>query len=304
MRTTRCKVLLLISILNFAFAACNTTSVVEAPIDEPTELVETTEPVPCPTPPEERETNTGTISFKGVLLKSKIPSAQTIEAVLVPPTCIGAEDEIPGGVVPQHVSLRLKDDEPTKKTFYDPEINLFPTEGFHEALTNSKSATGYFDESLQTLREIITKKPANPTNLPNPGIFDNGSATVTTHVQYASFNNISGIFYLAHFDFEPDMISNDRLTYVFQGLTNNGKYYVCATYPVKVGWLPKSYDEPFEGYSARDDYYDLKKPTSARESEFKHYLTKIEHRLQRTDKNEFILHLGNIEKTFRTLKID
>src|SRR5947208_2272061 len=183
MPSARHKVLLLISILNSAFAACNTPSTVESPVDEPTELVETTEPVPCPTPPEERETHTGTISFKGVFFKSEIPLAQTIEVVLMPPTCIDAEDEIPGGVVPQHVSIRLKGDEPTKKTFYDPEINVFPIEGFREALTNSKSATRYFDKSLQDLREIITKKPSNPTNLPNPGIFDNGSATVTTHVQ-------------------------------------------------------------------------------------------------------------------------
>ena len=210
-------------------------------VEGPTPIGEVTPtPIPCPKPTEERQNGTGSITFKGVTLRTYIPEAQTIDAVLVPSVCLEYETDKPDGIAPQHVSLRLNALEAfhQNKTFYDPEIVIFPIEGFRIILANTSDGFEYVQETMKKVRRILKEQPPTPKGLPEPQIYDDGSRTIYTHVKYASFNGIKGVFYLTHFDIEPSLIGNDRLIYVFQGLTNDGKYYVSATLPVTLNWVP------------------------------------------------------------------
>ena len=64
-----------------------------------------------------------------------------------------------------------------------------------------------------------------------------------SHVKYVNFRNGKGVFFLTQWNTETSQIANDGLEYAFQGITDDGKYYVYAEFSVAAPTLPKG-DEP------------------------------------------------------------
>jgi hypothetical protein len=278
-----------------------------AEVENPTLIGEAAPtPIPCPTPPEERQKGTGTIAFKGVTLRSYVPEAQTIEAVLVPPVCLDHEYDKPDGIAPQHVSLKLKELEPPdeRRTFYDSEIVIFPIDDFRTVLANSNGGFEYVQDQMKTFRRILKDQPSIPKDLPDPQIYDDGSPDPFTHVKYARFNGINGVFYLAHFDIEPALIGNHGLTYVFQGLTDDGNEYVCATFPVMLGWLPDGDANAFDGYTLPNDYYSHPEKQKQYDQDRDRYISHMRKRLEATPPEQYRPSLISLEQTVRSIKID
>ena len=58
------------------------------------------------------------------------------------------------------------------------------------------------------------------------------------NIQYLDFKNGKGLRYLTQFDQAPLPINNNELFYTYQGLTDDGKYYVAAVLPVNHPSLP------------------------------------------------------------------
>jgi hypothetical protein len=275
---------------------------IEYGVNGPSDIVEASPtPAPCPTPTRERQTQTGSILFKGVSLTTKVPTARTIEAVLEPPHCLQEETDKPDSVVPQYISLKLKGQYTVAEHeyFYPPAINIYPIEGFRQALSKSKTYVSHLNSEIDILKEIITKQSKqieNPPRIP----FHDGGPTVTTHIKYTSFKNGKGVFYLTHYDIEPSLIGNGRLTYVFQGLTDDGKYYIFATFPVILNLLPNSDATRFEDYVLPEIYNDPDK-VEANAARFRKYLAKMTNLLERTNPNKFNPSLRSIELTINSL---
>ena len=277
----------------------------EVKVVEPTPIPTPT-PIPCPKPNEERQTGTGSIIFKGVTLQTYIPEAQTIEAVLVPPRCLEHETDKPDGIAPQHISFKLDELEAfhQNRTFYDPEIVIFPIDDFRIVLANTSDGFEYVQKQMDKVRGILKQQPSIPKDLPEPQLYDDGSPTTYTHVKYANFNGIKGVFYLTHFDIEPSLIGNDRLIYVFQGLTDDGKFYVGATLPVTLSWLPNYNANSFDGYTLPADYYSNPKKQEQYDRELERYISRMQKKLEATPSEQFKPSLNSIERTVRSLKIN
>jgi hypothetical protein len=293
-------------ITGLLISSCSTSpSLDEVKVEDPTPIPAST-PIPCPTPSKKSQTGTGSITFKGVSLQTYIPEAQTIEAVLVPPVCLEHETDKPDGIAPQHVSLKLDTLEAfhQRRTFYDPEIVIFPIADFRIVLANSEDGFEYIQKQMDNVWRILKQQPSIPKGLPEPQIYDDGSRTIYTHVKYASFNGLTGVFYLTHFDIEPSLIGNDRLIYVFQGLSDDGKYYVSATLPVMLDWLPDYDADSFDGYTLPGDYHSNPKKQAQYYKELERYINRMQKRLEATPPERFKPSLTSIEETVRSLKIN
>lgn len=59
-------------------------------------------------------------------------------------------------------------------------------------------------------------------------------------VKLLSFHGGKGVAFLTAYSQEPVPISNESLTYTFQGLTDDGRYWVALYYPVSASALPKT----------------------------------------------------------------
>jgi hypothetical protein len=68
-----------------------------------------------------------------------------------------------------------------------------------------------------------------------------------TNVKLSEFENGRGIFFVTHISIEFELINNEHLRYVFEGITNDGQHYVLAELPVAVDFLPAVSPDEFEG---------------------------------------------------------
>lgn len=260
-------------------------------------------PTPAPKTDLENKNLTPSIDFDGVRLQNKVPDVLGLEAVNEPAYYLEYEDDKPDSVVPRHVSIKFRGDYATRheKSFYSPEINIYPVEEFRKALGKSASTVSNFDNEITQLRNIISNKPSKLKDVPRIPFHD-GSPKIITHLKYFALENTEGITYLTHFDIEPSLVGNGRLTYVFQGLTLDNRYYIFATFPVTLDILPSSDANRFREYELPDYFYDPES-REANEANFDRYLDSVAALLENTAESRFEPSLTYIDETLTTLKI-
>ncbi len=146
------------------------------------------------------------------------------------------ESGAPWEVSPAHTKLQLVG-YPLQAKFFEPIIMVYPTAEF-EAV--SIGAT----QSLAKLRAILASPSAPLTNDSIPGIptFNAGQLFVS-NMQVISFQNGSGVRALTQYAQYFATVNNFELTYQYQGLTSDGKYYVIAILPVNITFLASD-DKP------------------------------------------------------------
>lgn len=113
---------------------------------------------------------------------------------------------------------------------HKPKIYVYPIAEY--VAINEDVAKGI--DTLKSLinspnQPLLERLPFLPTF--NAGqMFHSNFGTVT-------FQNGSGIRYLTEFSQFPHTISNGGMFYTFQGITNDGLYYVSAILPINIGFL-------------------------------------------------------------------
>jgi hypothetical protein len=115
-----------------------------------------------------------------------------------------------------------------------------------------------FARSLEQLRSVLAARPTVPDGeLPMLPVVT-AMQIFRSQVQYVDFATGSGIRYITAAGLDVSPLSDDRLFYTFQGLTNDGAYYIAAYFPVQSGVLPpvpeamnaQQYNEFASGYEA------------------------------------------------------
>jgi hypothetical protein len=104
----------------------------------------------------------------------------------------------------------------------------------------------YIHEAAAKLRRLLTRRPAKINfekelvDLP----FNNAGGIFQSKVQYLDFKTGKGVFFLTQYsqDVLPTTANNEELTCNFQGLTDDGKYYVAARFAITHPSLPKGID--------------------------------------------------------------
>ncbi len=75
----------------------------------------------------------------------------------------------------------------------------------------------------------------------------NASRVLRVQDKLLSFQNGKGERAIVHYAQELAPLANEGLFYSYQGVTDNGLYYVSATFPVVATFLPKTFAEGFSG---------------------------------------------------------
>jgi hypothetical protein len=119
----------------------------------------------------------------------------------------------------------------TGEKFHDPHIMVFSVDEYIAA--NEKST-----EVIAKLQQYIASKPNIPAGalpfLPNW----NAAQLFQPMPAFISFQNGQGIRFLTEFGQYAAPVNNTDLFYTFQGITNDGKYYISAILPVTHPSLP------------------------------------------------------------------
>lgn len=114
--------------------------------------------------------------------------------------------------------------------FHEPKIYVYPIAEY--VAINDDVA-----KKVETLKSLIAN-PAQPTpeRLPFLPTFNAGEM-FHSNFGTVAFQNGSGIRYITEFSQFPHPITNNGMFYTFQGITNDGLYYVSAILPINIGFL-------------------------------------------------------------------
>lgn len=157
------------------------------------------------------------VSFKGVefIFDEKLLGAigDKFHLPPAPPGALPAQ--------PERLVIELSDDAGDEL----PQLTIFPVEQY-EALSDEAA------EDIASLQELLKTRPTdNLTDLPLVPFYQ---AVESYHSRptYLDFQNGSGISFLARADHDHSLATDEAFFYTFQGLTNDGQFYVAAFVPL------------------------------------------------------------------------
>lgn len=176
----------------------------------------------------------------------------------------GLGNVVDEGFAPEHFCLYFEDtDHPLPPLEQGPRY-FFPAHCFVCAIPLSDSSVEDFGAAYPTLsfaavdlRKILRERPEDleqwrdvpdvPANNAGPSIF--------SRFQYLDFRSGSGIAFLTQYsqEMEPNPVNNEELILSFQGLTDDGMYYLAGRLAVTHPSLPKGID--FTEHIERDKSY-------------------------------------------------
>ena len=123
------------------------------------------------------------------------------------------------------------------------------------SVTNYAKSYPNLNAAAVKLRKLLARHPVSfkvgkdLDDMP----FNNAGGTIQARNQYLSFKNGKGVLFLTQYsqEMQPNPINNEELTCNFQGITDDGKYYVAARFALTHPSLPKGID--FTSHIKRDD---------------------------------------------------
>jgi hypothetical protein len=167
------------------------------------------------------------VSFENVSLV--IPNGLAGGANTEAAPAISAESGAPWEVVPAHLIFTLTEYQLQNK-FHEPRIFVYPADEY--AIVNSHA-----ENQINQIKKILAGSPISKNTLPRIPWF-NAEALISVNIQIIKFQNGSGIRDLTLYSQYLAPINNRELFYHFEGLTDDGKYYVLAILPITAPILP------------------------------------------------------------------
>jgi hypothetical protein len=174
--------------------------------------------------------------------------------------------------------------------FFIPKIIIYPKEEFSSV--NEGAA-----EIILDLQNILANQNTSlPEVLPFLPLFNAGQI-FHSNDKFLTFQNGTGIRYLTQFSQSPAPVNNHELFYTFQGLTNDGIFYVAAILPVNAAFLAQNSEPetstPPDGVPFDWNNFEVL-PT---------YFTTVKQKLNATDPNAFTPTLSSLDQMIQSLSV-
>ena len=186
-----------------------------------------------------------------------------------------------GETIPEHIEFTFTGYMPDN-TLHQPRIYVYPV----DALMNNSLAA----PAVTELRSRLEARPELQPNNSQPFLpLFNAAQVFTAKGAYLDFHNGSGIRYLTQFDQAFLPINNYEMFYTFQGLTDDGTYYVAAILPATNPLLPADQTPLLEDIAFVNDF-----PT---------YVSDITGQVQAADAASFTPQLWLLDGMIETLEV-
>ena len=140
------------------------------------------------------------------------------------------QDIPPWEIHPEYVEFAFEGYK-SKNTYHEPKIYVYPAAEYKRISPGAQKIMG-------ELTQLLADKPAAPQKaIPLLPIFNAGQV-FHAQVQYLTFQGGKGVRFVTQYDQAFLPINNLEVFYTFQGLTDDGRFYVAAILPVSSGILP------------------------------------------------------------------
>ena len=184
------------------------------------------------------------VDFKGISFSYNPQIFGEVKSEEVAEQYLEEATDKPDFVAPQHCLFTFDLSTP----FSDMYIAVYPINEFPRMYAVNQSSVEEAKKEKENLRRVLKDKNFRVENqIPYLPFIDAGQA-FQAKVKHYNFQSGKGILFLTFWETQVEFPSNRQLRYVFEGITNDGKYYVLAEMPVSVDFLPDDSSEEFEGY--------------------------------------------------------
>lgn len=135
---------------------------------------------------------------------------------------------------PGHQQIILDDYYVLQGKFYPPQIYVYPAQAYAELVPTAF-------ESLHRLNNILSNPDAQIMVDQLPAVpFFNAQPVFAANIQALSFQNGAGVRFLTQYAQYPAPVNNHELLYHFQGVTDDGAYYILAIFPITAPGLAET----------------------------------------------------------------
>ena len=144
-------------------------------------------------------------------------------------------------IYPAHTELTIRN-YPLTDTQFPPRTWIYPVSRFNELLPD------ILPPRVSALKRLISGDTLSNEDFPFlPPIPE--IQTFFIHETGLSFNGGQGVRFITEYSEVPFPINNRSIIYTFQGLTDDGMYWVAVTLPISNPILPANYDTLPNGYT-------------------------------------------------------
>lgn len=157
----------------------------------------------------------------------------------------------PGRAHPEYLDFRFVD-YPTTNAIFKPSISVYP---LNEWLDMSQ----YVGDEYTVLDILLDSTPDDLSDVYIPFLpATNAGRVLQAQAKYLEFQNGRGYRFVTAYAQDVLVLSNDTLIYTYQGVTNDGDYWISAIFPVAASILPDTvdYNDPDFDYAAFVENYD------------------------------------------------
>ena len=123
-----------------------------------------------------------------------------------------------------------------------PQIRVYPVAGME--------SNEFIRTRIEGLRTLLETKPDSPADEIPVLPWINAAQVFRAQVRYLDFQNGGGVRFITQYRQDPAPVTDDEIFYTFQGLTDDGAYYVLASFPLSTDVLTDTLD--FESQAFRE----------------------------------------------------
>jgi len=237
------------------------------------------------------------VEFKRVSFRYDKSVFGNVKSETVPEQRLEERNDKPDGVAPEHAHFTFEHG----RLDTDAHVSVYPLNEFPKVYSVNSKLVKSMEEKIKGLKEVI-KDPLYRLDGQIPHLpFVDSSDNFYVKVRQFNFVNGQGVLFVTHWTQGAALVSNRNLVYRFEGITEDGKYYVTAETPVTVAFLP--FDPPFsfEGYTYEHLFEAYRRPEAKRR--YEDYLKSITDRLKKLEPRDFYPNLDKFESIIASLKV-
>ncbi len=214
----RTKLLTLVTLL-LAAVACNFGQVA------------TPEPLPGSISASATPAGQGSIMISATPIQLRVPASLATSASADTIDVVTDQTGAPWDVAPAHLQLTLQGYS-VGTTSHVPQLFVYPADQY--TAMNAAAA-----ESIKRLKAVLANPSGSYDENSLPRVpFYNAGQVLAAQQRVLHFSGGSGVRFVTQYAQDISPINNGGLFYHFEGLSDNGKYYIVAVLPVNLPFLP------------------------------------------------------------------
>lgn len=238
---------------------------------------------------EQTNEQTKSILFNGTCFRYRSSLATDIRTETVAASPLEVESDKPDSVAPEHSLFTFVGPYALshESSFFSPQIRVYTISDYRNALSKSTLYSQQLDDDIISLKAILAARPnLSAHEIPFLPFGIDATQVFRAHIKYVDFKNGKGIIFLTQYNVEPSLINNQGLVYTFQGVTDDGLYYVSATFPINASILPEKWDsKSSDGYRLPSYFYG--ENYESNRQQYEKYLTHVTSQLNELTSDKF-----------------